>query len=195
MQIFLQYCYSAILPLELHCSTILKLNISFLLHRFSLSFSPLSLTPTLSLCLPLLAKSLFLSVLTLSLISYLSFSFKAYTGVGLGSWFDLGMVVGWDWLMVGLDWRAGFAGDGSNGFDKGLNRRGWVAGDGSDGFDRGLNRRGWVAVFDRGLLCCAWSARSRSCLVSEVWVLNFGRRGSRSGFLFFLIWVFVPVGF
>ena len=109
LQNFLQYCYSAILPLELHCSTILKLNISFLFHQFSLSFSPLSLTPTLSLRLPLPTKSLFLSVLTLSLISHLSFSFKACTGDGLGSLFNLGMVVGWDQLMVGLD-RHGSAG-------------------------------------------------------------------------------------
>ena len=94
-------------------------------------FSPLSLTPTLSLRLLLpvslgvqwwilawqghgggiffFAESLFLSVLTLSLISHLSFSFKACIGVGLGSWLDLGMVVGWDRLMVGLDQR-GLAG-------------------------------------------------------------------------------------
>ena len=45
----------------------------------------------------------------LSLISHLSFSFKACTRVGLGLWFDLGMVVGWDRLMVGLDQR-GFGG-------------------------------------------------------------------------------------
>ena len=38
-----------------------------------------------------------------------------------------------------MDRWAGRAGDGSDGFDKGLNRRGWVAGDGSDGFDKGLN--------------------------------------------------------
>ena len=50
-------------------------------------------------------RSLFLSVLTISLNSHLSFLFKACIGVGLGSWFDLGMVVGWDWLMMGLDWR------------------------------------------------------------------------------------------
>ena len=31
-----------------------------------------------------------------------SFSFKACTGAGLGPWFDLCMVVDWDWLMVGL---------------------------------------------------------------------------------------------
>ena len=90
-----------------------------------------------------------------------------------------------------MDWRAGCAGDGSDGFDgfdKGLNWRGWVAGDGSDGFDRGLNQRGWVVVFDRGLLCRAWSARSWSCLVEEVFVV-LGRRGlgfaywsARSGF-------------
>ena len=78
-----------------------------------------------------------------------------------------------------MDRRAGCAVDGSNGsdgFDKGLNRREWVAGDGSDRFDRGLNQRGWVAVFDRGLLCRAWSARSGSCLVEEVFVV-LGRRG------------------
>ena len=69
--------------------------------------------------------------------------------------------------MVGLDRQAGFARDGS------------------DGFDKGLNRRGWGAVFDHGLLCRAWSARSRSCLVGEVWVLRFGWRGSKSGFFFF----------
>ena len=93
-----------------------------------------------------------------------------------------------------MDRRAGCAGDGfdgSDGFDKGLNRRGWVAGDGSDGsdgFDRGLNRRRWVVVFDRGLLCRDWSARSGSCLVEEVFVV-LGRRGlgsaywsARSGF-------------
>ena len=44
----------------------------------------------------------------------------------------------------------------------------WVAGDGSDGFDRGLNRRGWVAVFDRGLLCHAWLARSGFCVLVGV---------------------------
>ena len=38
-----------------------------------------------------------------------------------------------------MDRRAGCAGDGSDGFDKGLNQRGWVAGDGSDGFDKCLN--------------------------------------------------------
>ena len=52
----------------------------------------------------------------------------------MGSWFDLGMVVGWDRLMMGLDWRGsviflnGFASDGSDRFDKGLNR----SSDGSD---------------------------------------------------------------
>ena len=68
-----------------------------------------------------------------------------------------------------------------------MDRQAGFAGDGSDGFDKGLNRRGWVAV---------------SCLVGEVWVLRFGRHGSRSGFFFFfffffffLIWVFVSVGF
>ena len=55
------------------------------------------------------SSSLFHSVLTLSLISHFSFSFKACTGARLGSWFDLGMVVGWDRLMVGLD-RHGSAG-------------------------------------------------------------------------------------
>ncbi|KAK7834323.1 high affinity nitrate transporter 2.5, partial [Quercus suber] len=38
-------------------------------------------------------------------LSHYSFSFKACTGARLGSWFDLGMVVGWDRLMVGLDQR------------------------------------------------------------------------------------------
>ena len=38
-----------------------KLNINFLLHQFSLLQTSLPLTPTLSLCLPLRAKSLFLS--------------------------------------------------------------------------------------------------------------------------------------
>ena len=98
-----------------------------------------------------------------------------------------------------MDWRVGCAGDGF---------------DGSDEFDRGLNQRGWVAAFDRGLLCRAWSARSGSCLVEEVFVV-LGWRGLgsaywlvRSGFcvlvgvghgvgffFFFLIWVFVPMGF
>ena len=31
----------------------------------------------------------------------------------------------------------------------------------------------------------AWSVRSWSCLVGEVWVLRFGRYGSRSGSFFF----------
>ena len=82
--------------------------------------------------------------------------------------------------------------------------------DGSDGFDRGLNRRGWVAVFDHGLLCRAWSARSGSCLVEEVFVvlgwrgLGFAYWSVRSGFCvlvgmghgvgFFLI-IFFNMGF
>ena len=73
-----------------------------------------------------------------------------------------------------MDRRAGCAGDGSDGsdgFDKGLNRRGWVAGDGSDGFDKGLNRKVWVVMFDRGLLCRAWSTRYGSCWVEEVFVV------------------------
>ena len=94
------------------------------------------------------ARSLFLSVLTISLNSHLSFLFKACIGVGLGSWFDLGMVVGWDRLMMGLDWRGsviflnGFASDGSDGFDKGLNRS-------SDGSDNYFFFNG----FNCGLLC------------------------------------------
>ena len=60
------------------------------------------------------------------------------------------------------------------------------AGDGSDGFNKGLNRRGWVAVFNRWLLCRAWSARFGSCLVSEVLVM-LGRRGL--GFAFWSVWV------
>ena len=100
-----------------------------------------------------------------------------------------------------MDRQAGCVGDdsdGSDGFDKGLNQRGWVAGDGfdgSDGFDRGLNQRGWVAVFDRGLLCRAWSARSGSCLVEEVFVV-LGRQGL--GFAYwsarFGFYVLVDVG-
>ena len=84
-----------------------------------------------------------------------------------------------------MDWRVGCAGDGF---------------DGSDEFDRGLNQRGWVAVFDRGLLCRAWSARSGSCLVEEVFVV-LGRRGLgfaywsvRSGF-YVLVGVGHGVGF
>ena len=65
-----------------------------------------------------------------------------------------------------MDRRVGCAGDGS---------------DGSDGFDRGLNRKGWVAVFDSGLLCRAWSARSGSCLVEEVFVV-LGWRGLGSAY-------------
>ena len=50
----------------------------------------------------------------------------------------------------------------------------------------------WVLLGRRGL-CRAWSARSWFCvLVSEVWVLRFGRRGSRSGFFFFF---FLNMGF
>ena len=80
------------------------------------------------------------------------------------------------------------------------------AGDGSDGFNKGLNWRGWVGVFDRWLLCRAWSARFGSCLVSKVLVV-LGRRGLGFAFwsvwvtewvfffFFFLIWVFVSMGF
>ena len=42
LQIFLQYCYSAILSLELHCSNIVKKNIYILLFP-SISLSSLSL--------------------------------------------------------------------------------------------------------------------------------------------------------
>ena len=62
-----------------------------------------------------------------------------------------------------------------------MDRQARCAGDGSDGFDRGLNRRGWVAVFDCGLLCRAWSARFGSCLVEEVFVV-LGRRGLGSAY-------------
>ena len=64
-----------------------------------------------------------------------SFSFKACTGAGLGPWFDLGMVVDWDWLMVGLDRR-------------GIELRWWISMDRlmvgrhglvDGGFDKGLN--------------------------------------------------------
>jgi len=112
------------------------------------------------------------------------------------------------WIGKGLNRRGWVAGDGSDGFDKGLNRRGWVAGDdsdGFDGFDKGLNWRGWVVVFDHGLLCRAWSRRSGLCLVGEALVMLgwrglgsvFGQHGSWSGgfFFFFLIWVFVSMGF
>ena len=72
----------------------------------------------------------------------------------MGSWFDLGMV-------VDLDRWAGFARDGS------------------DGFDKGLNKKGWVVVFDRGLLCRAWSARSGFCVLVSV--------GHGVGFFFFFL--------
>ena len=81
-----------------------------------------------------------------------------------------------------------------------MDRQAGCAGDGSDGFDKGLNRRGWVAVFDRGLLCRAWSARFGSCLVGEDFVM-LGWRGlgsaywsARSGFCV-LVGVGHKVGF
>ena len=74
-----------------------------------------------------------------------------------------------------------------------MDRQAGCAGDGSDGFDKGLNRRGWVAVFDRGLLCRAWSARFGSCLVGEDFVM-LGWRGlgsaywsARFGFCFLVV--------
>ena len=64
-----------------------------------------------------------------------SFSFKACTGAGLGPWFDLGMVVDWDWLMVGLD-RRGIELRRWISMDRLMvDRRGLVDG----GFDKGLN--------------------------------------------------------
>ena len=59
---FLQYCYSTILKIELHCSSIIKKKLIFYLSLSHLClssfisvshFSPLSLTPTLYLRLPL----------------------------------------------------------------------------------------------------------------------------------------------
>ena len=59
-----------------------------------------------------------------------------------------------------------------------MDRRVGFARDGSDGFDKGLNRRGWVVVFDHGLLCRAWSARSGFCVLVGM--------GHGVGFFFFL---------
>ena len=67
-----------------------KLNINFLFHQFSLLQSSLPLTPTLSLCLPLHAKSLFLS-------SHISLSYSRLAP-------KLGWVCGliWAWWWVGI---------------------------------------------------------------------------------------------
>ena len=66
-----------------------------------------------------------------------------------------------------------------------MDRGAGFAGDGSDGFDKGLNRRGWVAMFDQGLLCHAWSARSRFYVLVSV---GHGKVMARSGDKVMLGW-------
>ena len=111
----------------MHCSSILKRNISSLFHQSSLphshSVSP-SPTPYFSRCavVACLWWCFFFCKVPLPLSPH-SFSFKACTGAGLGPWFDLCMVVDWDWLMVGLTkvWiGAPMVIFFFNGFDRGL---------------------------------------------------------------------------
>ena len=121
MQIFFPIVLQCNSPLKLHYNSILKWNISSLFHQPSLP-----LQSSLALCLSV-SHSLFLSVCNGGLfmvdlgmarsrwwcfffckvplpLSPHSFSFEACTRAGLGSWFDLGMVVGWDWHGSELRW-------------------------------------------------------------------------------------------
>ena len=86
----LQLCYNAILNVESHCSSIVKQKKKtktkkfILFHFFAFSHSQFCFS--VSHLLFLSPKAPPSSVLILSLISHLSFSFKACIEVGLGLW-------------------------------------------------------------------------------------------------------------
>ena len=217
LQIFLQYCYSAILKIELHCSSIVKKKINF-----PRNFSLLSLIIFVLFSLFLLSFSSALSSLQTQTTStsqhqhhtsqWFIFSGQLQSGGLCGCFFFFWLWpvlkgsggYGWGGLWVtkievghgvghedrsGLKWVVGMA---EVGHDMGHGdwRSEWAeVGHGAGHGDwRGLRRGSrWGQCLQVSVVRLVFCWRVRCCWVSVVTLVFL--------FLFFLIWVFVPVGF